>query len=42
MKETKTSKLTKFNVSLLLSMAKIHRYEDNVISFSFQYQNNPI
>jgi len=30
MKETKTSKLTKFNISLLLSMAKIHRYEDMV------------
>ncbi|ORX55468.1 hypothetical protein BCR36DRAFT_403038 [Piromyces finnis] len=30
MKETKTSNLTKFNVSLLLSMAKIHRYEDTI------------
>ncbi|OUM69556.1 hypothetical protein PIROE2DRAFT_2418, partial [Piromyces sp. E2] len=30
MKETKTSNLTKFNLSLLLSMAKIHRYEDTI------------
>jgi hypothetical protein len=33
MKETKTSKLTKFNISLLLSMAKIHRYEDMIFDY---------
>ncbi|ORX86912.1 hypothetical protein BCR32DRAFT_289709 [Anaeromyces robustus] len=33
MKETKTSNLTKFNISLLLSMAKIHRYEDTILDY---------
>eukprot|EP00833_Pecoramyces_ruminatium_P006442 jgi/Orpsp1_1/1180474/evm.model.c7180000073551.2 len=33
MKETKTLNLTKFNLSLLLSMAKIHRYEDTIFEY---------
>jgi len=37
MKETKTSSLTKFNISLLLSMAKIHRYEDTVTIKNYIY-----